>query len=188
LIGLKKDTVALVLIEEKDWKKTFDKEKVKLCMLLENKFIAIEHIGSTAIPGILAKPIVDIAIGIKDMKDANSIKSILEIGGYEYRPDNGNEGRLLFIKVEQDKRTHHLHVEEYCKESWNNHINFRDCLLKSSDLRYKYMELKILLAEKYPIDRKQYTDEKAEFIQKVLSSYKYLQPSSGRKNELIHRN
>lgn len=172
MLGLKKDTVSLCLIEEGYWKAVFEEEKAKLAILLHGISLDIEHVGSTAIPGIIAKPIVDIAIGVRDIKDIASISSLLKKGGYEYRPDNGNDGRLLFIKGEQDIRTHHLHVEEYGLECWNNHIYFRDCLLSSPDLRSEYMKLKILLAEKYPSDRKQYTDQKAEFIRKVLSLYR----------------
>ncbi|WP_270564218.1 GrpB family protein [Clostridium beijerinckii] len=170
MIGLRQDEVVLSLSEPEYWNEAFKEEKQKLEVLLQGQYIAIEHVGSTAISGIMAKPIIDIAIGIKDFENIDIIKDLMIKGGYEYRSSNSSDERVLFIKVIDSKRTHHLHIEQYLGESWSNHVNFRDSLLHNTNLREEYMKLKIILAQKYPNDRKKYTSEKAEFIQLVLSS------------------
>lgn len=171
LHGLNENEVSLILIDEEYWKLRFVEEKEKIEKLLFGNFIAIEHVGSTSIPGIMAKPIVDIAIGIENMKSADFIKHLLEDGGYEYRPNHGDEYRLLFIKAEEGKRTYHIHVELFNGKAWENHVKFRDCLLCSPELRYEYTNLKLHLAKKYSKDRSRYTAEKATFIQNVLLNY-----------------
>lgn len=95
---------------------------------------------------------------------------MMEENGYYYYP--GSEERLLFIKEKQMVRTHHIHIEEYGKQSWNNHIFFRNSLLENPNLQTEYIELKKSLAAKYQNDREQYTAQKAEFIQRVISLYR----------------
>lgn len=169
LFGLEKNMVLLYQVDLVFWKKVFENEKVLLSEILKDMYIAIEHVGSTAIPDILAKPIIDIAVGIKDISDTMAIISIMEEHGYVYRP--GSEEKLLFTKGYQNTRTHHLHIEEYGKQCWINHVYFRNCLLENHDLRSEYVEIKKQLAEKYPNDREQYTTEKAAFIERVISLY-----------------
>ena len=124
--------------------------------------------GSTAIPELLAKPIIDIAVGIYDFMNIDRITSILEDNGYIYLANRGDITRRIFIKTVGDIRTHHIHIEEFGKQNWLNHILFRDKLLASKDLRNEYMALKIQLSTKYAQDREKYTLGKADFIQKVL--------------------
>lgn len=95
---------------------------------------------------------------------------MMEENGYYYYP--GGQDRLLFLKENQRVRTHHIHVEEYGKQSWNNHIFFRNSLRENPNLQKEYMELKKSLAAKYQNDREQYTAQKAEFIQRVISQYR----------------
>lgn len=164
--------VALTVIEGEYWNRRFEEEKNLLMKILSGNYVAIEHVGSTAIPGIVAKPIIDIAIGIKSLDDAERIKILLEKAGYEHRANHGDEYRLLFIRSIDGRRICHIHLEEINGRGWNNHIKFRDYLLRSSRLRQEYMDLKLELAKKYPMDRARYTSEKADFIQAVLKSEK----------------
>ena len=170
MIGLQKDSVDLYLINNAIYKSSYEDEHVKLSSILKGYFVSIEHVGSTAISGIVAKPIIDIAVGINDTKDFNLITSILEKNGYTYLANRGEISRRIFVKTSNDVRTHHIHVEEYGKQNWVNHIKFRDKLIASVNFRKEYEELKIHLSKKYASNREQYTLEKAEFIQKVLHS------------------
>lgn len=152
------------------WKEIFEDEKAILSKIFMRRYIVIEHVGSTSIPNIVAKPIIDIAVGLKSLNNSAEIIKTMEDHGYIYYPEH--EDRLLFIKENQMVRTHHIHVEEYGKQSWNNHIYFRNSLLENNNLQKEYMELKKSLAAKYQNDREQYTAHKAEFIQRVISLYR----------------
>jgi len=170
MIGLQKDNVDLCLVDSEIYKLSYEEERSKLANILEGYFVSIEHVGSTAIPGIMAKPIVDIAVGIIDTENFDLITSILEKHGYIYLANRGEITRRIFVKTSGDVRTHHIHIEEYGKQNWINHIKFRDKLIASNDLRKNYETLKVELSRKYATNRDKYTLEKAEFIQKVLCS------------------
>lgn len=169
MIGLQKEHVNLCLLNENESKKSYEIEHDKIKNLLSPfNVVAIEHVGSTAIPGLPAKPIIDIAVGLNNFDYIEDITLALVNGGYIYLSKRGESTRRIFVKTNGDIRTHHIHVEEYGKSNWINHIFFRNKLLESSKLRDEYAALKIDLAEKYPNDRDRYTLEKADFIQKVL--------------------
>lgn len=173
MLGLNEYDVALVEKEYAYWDMLFQQEKKQLELILEGYTVTIEHVGSTSIPQSLSKPIIDIAIGVKDWGSANKIKEMLEINGYQYRANHGSEKRLLFIKLEGQKRTHHIHVEEFGGEDWNNHIDFRECMRKNPLVKGKYIQLKSKLSRKYVYNRAQYTRAKADFIKLVLEKYRF---------------
>lgn len=167
IIGVQRQRVKLKKISKAIYDSQFLVEKERLMKLLEGYYIAIEHVGSTSIPGLLAKPIVDIAVGIKDFDSIDEIISLLE-EEYIYLPDHGEEKRKIFIKKDGDLITHHIHIEEYGKQNWINHVDFRNKLLESEQLREEYVALKETLLAKYKDERTKYTSAKAEFIQKVI--------------------
>lgn len=145
----------------------FQIEKMKLMDILKGLYISIEHVGSTSVPGLLAKPIIDIAVGVENFENIDKIITIMK-KEYIYLEDYGETYRKIFIKKNGDFITHHIHIEEYGKQNWVNHVFFRDRLLESEDLRNEYMNLKKSLLVKYKDDREKYTYGKAEFIQRVI--------------------
>lgn len=150
------------------WAKKFEEEKVKLKEILNDKVISIEHIGSTSIEGLGAKPIIDIAIGVKDLETVMDFNEPLQKLGYEFVYHKEFPERRFFRKGEWRAGTHHLHFYEFESEHWNNQILFRDYLRTYPNALKEYQQLKVNLAAKYRFDRVSYTEAKAPFIQKIL--------------------
>jgi len=164
MIGLKRGTVKLLPHNPK-WTEAFEKEKEVLSKALNGLVVDIQHIGSTSIPGIPAKPIIDISIGIKTMKNSKDFIKIFEDIGYEYRPDFGGPTiQLLFVKGPEEKRTHYIHLMKYNGSIWINDLAFRDYLRKNKDRAEQYANLKKKLAANFANDRTKYTASKANFI------------------------
>lgn len=167
MIGLKRNTVKLVKYNP-EWIELFNKEKILLRELLGQDAVSIEHIGSTAILDIMAKPVIDIALGI-DFKKLNEIKSILENNNWIFRPKFGDINKhIVFAKGNDEERTHYLHLMQYGSKEWNERIIFRDYLNNNEKDRIEYEKLKIQAMNKFSDDRKNYTKEKDEFIQKII--------------------
>ncbi len=169
MIGLRRGTVKLSRHDPR-WKLLFVAEKRRIEQALGGSVIDIQHIGSTAIKGIKAKPIIDIAIAI-DRMDFGVIEK-LEAIGYEYRGDAGQEGGHIFITCsEPERRTHHLHVVHFDDSQWQNYMEFRDLLNNNRQLALEYEELKEALEQRHAENRKAYTSAKKEFIKKVVSEF-----------------
>jgi GrpB-like predicted nucleotidyltransferase (UPF0157 family) len=167
MIGLKRNTVSLVKYNP-EWIELFNKEKVLLKEILGQDAIGIEHIGSTAIIGIMAKPVIDIALGI-DFKKVNEIKAILENNNWIFRPKFGDINKhIVFAKGNDIERTHYLHLMQYESKEWKEKIFFRDYLNNNEKERIEYEKLKIEAMNKFSDDRKNYTKEKDEFVQKII--------------------
>lgn len=171
-IGLERGKVKLVSYK-KEWVDFFKKEKKKILKVLPKDLIVdIQHIGSTSIRGIKAKPIIDIALGIRSVKDFNKIISPLKKADYRHIPEYSKRYRFLFVKGGQNFIKVHLHAEKYDGVNWKNNINFRDYLNKNKKIAKKYLKLKEGLSVEYSDDRKKYTALKKSFIQKVLQEIK----------------
>ena len=113
MIGLQRTKVRLVPYTNR-WHKAFGIEKGKLRKIFGGAAIDIQHEGSTSVIGLVAKPIIDIAVGIKTMKGARKYISILEKKGYFWRPNWGRvDQHILFAKGNEKKRTHYIHVIKY---------------------------------------------------------------------------
>ena len=165
MIGIPKGIVQLLPYSD-HWPRLFAGEAERLQSAIGEHTLAIEHIGSTAVPGLAAKPVIDIAIAVRDISDVEQCVAPLEQMGYEYRGENGIPGRHFFGKGEP--RTVHLHVVELRSDHWRMHLSFRDYLRQHDETRDEYQALKEELAQKYRYDLLAYTDAKAEFIQGVL--------------------
>ncbi len=169
MIGLKRNTVNLVKFNP-EWIDLFNKEKSILEELLGKLALGIEHIGSTAIVGIIAKPVIDIALGI-DFSNLNKIKTILENNNWVFRPKFGDINKhLVFAKGNDIERTHYLHLMQYESKGWNEKIIFRDYLNNHEKERYEYEKIKIDAMNKFSNDRKNYTKEKDEFVQRIIDT------------------
>lgn len=166
-MGLNRLCVELEEYNER-WKEEFEKEKKLLKEVLKEDAIEIEHVGSTAIPGLKAKPIIDIAIAVKELDVALKYAETLEKKGYHFRGNAGVEGRYFFAKGPEDNRTHYLHIEPINSSNWETHVLYKRYLLEHPEVIREYEKLKEELAEKFENDRKQYTAGKNEFIQNIL--------------------
>lgn len=167
IIGLQRKKVKL-LSYNLEWKRLYKKEEELLCSSIGKYIEDIQHVGSTAIPGVKAKPIIDIAIGVKSLKAGEKCIKPLEKLGYKYKQGAGIKGRHFFVKGSEKNRTYYIHIEKINSQLWKNHILFRDYLRKHKEAVKEYNELKEKLAEKHKDDRDAYTIEKAIFIQKIL--------------------
>jgi GrpB-like predicted nucleotidyltransferase (UPF0157 family) len=167
MLGLKKGTVELVPHTEQ-WHRLFAEESARLFDAVGGNVIAIEHIGSTSICGISAKPILDIAVAVGEAADGEKCVKPLENIGYEYRGENGIPGRFYFVKGEP--RTHHLHMVKMESDFWKNHLLFRNYLRDNQAVAREYDNLKKELAQKHSANRDAYLDGKSAFIESVLKT------------------
>ncbi|MBM7602638.1 GrpB-like predicted nucleotidyltransferase (UPF0157 family) [Metabacillus crassostreae] len=163
-----------ITIEEynSNWSKQFAEEKVKLIEILSDNIISIEHIGSTSVVGLAAKPIIDIAIGVNDLDVVDKFIDPLKQIGYEFVYHREFPERRFFRKGQWRAGSHHLHIYQFESEQWNNQILFREYLINNPDVLMKYNQLKIDLARNFRFDRVSYTENKAPFIQKILQEAK----------------
>ena len=168
MIGLKRGSVEL-LSHQEEWNKNAENVILELRQLLGNAAADIQHIGSTAIDSIYAKPIIDIVIGVHDLNDISPYKKLLEEHGFVFRRED-IAGQMLFVMgdFEKDTRTHHIHVVKWNGEEWNNYINFRDYLNCCPDKAMLYDACKKKLASQFPDDRRSYTAGKQELIECLL--------------------
>jgi GrpB-like predicted nucleotidyltransferase (UPF0157 family) len=165
------DTLPIV-IEEYDphWVDLYSEEKERILAVIAKYCAVIEHIGSTAVPGLAAKPVIDILIGVRHLQDAPLfIPPLVELG-YEYIPNYEIElpERRYLHKIVDGQDTHHLHIVEPSTLFFRTHLAFRDYLRSHPDTAREYAVLKRSLALKYASDRSTYTDAKAPFIEEVL--------------------
>lgn len=163
---------ASVILEEYDsgWSAQFEEEKEHL-MVVSGKWLygSIEHVGSTAIPGMLAKPVIDVMFGVKSLDESRYAIDALVDSGYEYWPYKTDVMHWL-CKPADAFRTHHLHLIPFESTLWQERIRFRDLLRSSNSLATEYAKLKRELAAAYKEDRETYTEKKWPFIQKVLQN------------------
>ena len=165
MLGLPKGIVKLEPHTEK-WRRLFAEEAARLREVTGDYVLAIEHIGSTSIGGIAAKPIIDIAVGVEKIADGARCVRPLENNGYEYRGEHGIAGRFYFVKGEP--RSHHLHLVETGSDFWRSHLLFRDYLRENQTIAEEYGNLKKELAQKHAENREAYQHGKTVFIENVL--------------------
>ncbi|TYR78269.1 GrpB family protein [Priestia megaterium] len=170
MLGLERDLVRLEPYNY-NWSMLFDKEQELLCSQLKNLIIKIEHVGSTSIQGLPAKPIIDIAIGVNSFDKVMRIKEKVGKIGYSEIPVSIG-GKHVFVKYEGDKITHFLHLMIYDQDLWRDQICFRDYLRSSPESRMKYIKIKEELANKYQNDVVSYTNEKKKFVDDILKKAK----------------
>ena len=134
----------------------------------------MEHFGSTSVPGLAAKPVLDILLGVDDLQAVRNAAPILETLGYAYWADNPNDAsHLFFVRglPPAPRRTHHIHVAETSSSFWER-LYFRDYLRTHSDARDAYAALKFRLAGEFANDREAYTNAKSEFVRAVMEKAK----------------
>jgi GrpB-like predicted nucleotidyltransferase (UPF0157 family) len=168
-LGLKTGTVRLSR-HHPSWKKLYEAEEMRIRKLLGSYVGGIEHIGSTAVPGLRAKPIIDMLIGVRDVRSrSKTYIKLFKSEGYLYSPKSGrNVPPLFFKKGNSLFRTHNIHVVPYKGSLWNKRLMFRDYLRAHPERAKQYVNLKDKLAKQFPDDRESYTLRKQDFIEKTL--------------------
>jgi GrpB-like predicted nucleotidyltransferase (UPF0157 family) len=182
-IGVSEDLILFPMIDlvqpyNPEWKKEFEHLKQNLEALLSGLDTDIQHVGSTSVPGLVAKPILDIDIIIQDKTLLDDITALLERAGYRNRGEQGIPGRFAFrqtdhftplTKTSKNWLTHHLYVCFSQSLALKNHLVFRDALLRDRELVDKYSQLKKALCEDHGMTREMYTKRKTDFIISVLT-------------------
>lgn len=168
MIGLKRGTVKLMPHQAQWDKKAQDVIEV-LKQILNDTAIDIQHIGSTAISSIHAKPILDIVVGVRELNDILPHTEALKQHGIICRGTDVSDQILLVMgDFENDTRTHHIHVVQWNGTAWNNYINFRDYLNAHPEKAMLYDACKQKLAAQFPNDRIAYTAGKEDLIDGLL--------------------
>jgi len=166
MLGLPRGEVYLVPWTN-EWEEEFLKEKIQIEVNLEQYIVEVHHIGSTAVPQLSAKPIIDIAIEIETFEDGLKCVPSLEVIGYKYRGTNGLPDRYYFNKGES--RPHQIHMYEKGNKYLIEQLQFRDYLRNNDDVRIEYEKLKIQLSSKNKSNKQQYAEDKTAFVKTVLS-------------------
>ena len=147
------------------WRWAFETEAEQIALLMGENIFAIHHIGSTAIPGIYAKPVIDFLIEVEAITKTDEQIAAMEAIGYEAMGEFGLPGRRYFRKNRSlGIRTHNVHIYEVGSPEITRHLAFRDYMIAHPDTAQQYSELKRELAKKYPQDLEEYMDGKDEFI------------------------
>ncbi|MDQ0494690.1 MULTISPECIES: GrpB family protein [Paenibacillus] len=159
------------------WAKEYARERTKIIEALGELCIGIEHIGSTSVPGLGAKPIIDIMAGVEDLANIQSDHRERLLGnGYEYVPKPDFPERAFFRRGEWGAGTHHLHIYKYKGEHWQNHLLFRDYLQSHPESLRAYTDLKKDLAQQFTYDRAAYTEAKGPFIRQIIEQARHEKP------------
>jgi len=166
MIGLQRGKVSLS-DHNPEWISNAQKVIQKLWRLLGSDVVDIQHVGSTSIRYIHAKPIIDIAVAVNDFDNLGKIRVLLETNGISYICEDVS-CQHLFACGNAKIRTHHIHFVRADSEAWHNYINFRDYLIAHPDKAMEYDNLKKDLAVLYSNDRTSYTAGKAQLISELL--------------------
>ncbi len=151
------------------WPALFETERGLLIKTISNKNVQIEHIGSTSIKGLIAKPVIDIMIGLKNPEDMNDItKKIISID-YSYIKEYEifMSDRRFFRKIKNKITTHNIHMVEHNNEFWQRHLAFRNYLKVNPEIAEEYGKFKLKLSEREWKDTNEYAEAKSEFIKPV---------------------
>lgn len=174
IVGVEINTVVLKEYNP-EYKVLFEKEKELLMEILGGEVVDIQHIGSTSIPSILSKPILDIVVAVKDFKKISEIEEKLVKNKYISKGIiDGPMDKYQFLKGNSIKRFCHIYVTELNSESWYRFVLFRDYMNSNIEEAREYEKLKEKLARLYPEDRRNYTKHKDKYITSIIEKAKEL--------------
>lgn len=165
---------ARVHIEPYDpaWPELFERERALLEPVLGGVVTGgIHHAGSTAVPGLDAKPVIDVLVGVADLDAPRASVEALAALGYSHAPTYRAGEMLWFCKPSPERRTHHLHLVPTGSPRFRAELGFRDHLRMHRDVAAEYAELKRRLAERFEDDREAYTEAKADFVARVVAAH-----------------
>jgi GrpB-like predicted nucleotidyltransferase (UPF0157 family) len=151
------------------WPDRFQEESERIAEVMGDDLLEIEHIGSTSVPGLCAKPIIDILVAVEAFDDVESYQKRLAPLGYNLfaHTDFKQDEHLFFWKGEP--RTHHLHLVEYATWEHHRHLIFRDYLRSHPDVAKQYADIKRELAAAFKAKRPAYTKGKTAFIKSIVA-------------------
>ena len=153
-----------VLPYDPDWPQRFETEAARLTPIFGDNLIAIRHVGSTSIPGLAAKPIIDMLPEVRDIQRVDSLNDALAELGYEALGEYGISGRRYFRKLSSHTHLVHAHVFQTDNPEFARHIAFRDYLRAHPEQARAYGELKLRLAQRFPHSSANYQDGKQPWI------------------------
>lgn len=161
----------VIALYDPTWPRQFEDERGRLAGVFAEVDAHIEHVGSTAVPGLAAKPIIDIMVGLAGLAQAEAQIGALLGAGYHYVPEYEDElpNRRYFRKPTLRPRTHHLHCVVVGSEFWVTHLAFRDYLRAHPSRALEYGRLKRELARVHGSDKRAYTEAKSSFIEAMLA-------------------
>ncbi len=170
----------VVLESSPVWQREFQRLCVHLTSFLQDDCLAIRHVGSTAVPGLAAKPVLDIDIVMSTAHDLDKVRPILEKRGYYFRGDLGIKGRYAFGYGSSSFMRHHLYVVKPQAGSYLDHLALREGLKADPSAIERYAIVKRALAKQFIFDIDAYIEGKSEVIQAIMSS------SAGRKAQMLN--
>jgi GrpB-like predicted nucleotidyltransferase (UPF0157 family) len=174
MLGLKKNLNRLVDYDP-SWEVAFIEERKRLARVLDEIAKGIEHYGSTAVPGMRAKPILDILVGVSPLDDWEKCKDPLGSLGYDYASNAGVPGHHIFGRGrDSTERTHLVHVVEFLAEEWCDDLALRDALHRDANLRETYLQVKEHAAAASPEGRVRYNELKDPFLAQVKARLKQM--------------
>ena len=164
-LGLESGIVRLVEYDAR-WPALFAAEQQRIRDACGRLALRLEHIGGTSIPGMCAKPVLDIAAGRPRDTSTPECVAALERAGYEHRGERGVPGRQFFCRGEP--RAYHLHLVEEGGPLWRDYVRFRDYLRADAHAARQFADIKRVLAARFPRDREAYMSAKASHVEQVL--------------------
>lgn len=169
--GVKLDVKNIIVVPyDAAWRTEFEKIKEQLLAVLDGKVLRIEHVGSTSVPGLAAKPIIDLDVVIENYGVFEGVKIALQTLGYAYEGDLGIPGREAFAYRPEEKpdlMEHHLYVCPQDSPELKRHTTFRDHLRNNADDRERYAQIKRQAAQRYPHDIEGYLEMKGTVIAEI---------------------
>lgn len=152
------------------WTTRFDEERVALEGAIGEWVVGgVHHVGSTAVPGLEAKPIIDILVGVRSLDESRVCFEPLARLGYVYAPYRVEEMHW-FCKPDPSRRTHHLHLVPVDSKRYRDELAFRDRLREDTEIAAEYLALKRSLASRFANDREAYTEARSDLVRRVLDS------------------
>ncbi len=192
----KKESVKLVPFSP-EWITTGNSVLSELSSVMGSIIVDKAHIGSTAVPGLRSRPIIDIAVAVRSFDTVPVFFDRLLEMGYFHRKETDTENQI-FLSAVKNKLSVYVHIVIHGKTLWNSYVAFTDCLKKDESVREKYMQLKMSLAGRFACDRRSYTAGKSEFVRRTLRTKCYISERScgavvwkirgGRRHYLIIQN
>jgi GrpB-like predicted nucleotidyltransferase (UPF0157 family) len=152
------------------WGQKFAEQKAAVEAVLGDVLAEpVQHIGSTSVPGLPAKPVIDMLAPVRSLEQAAELVPELSAAGWLFWPDDPNRDyRLWFLRPTPEARTHHLHILKADHPQALALLAFRDALRTNEELRIQYAALKTELAEQHRNDRNAYTNAKGDFVSRIL--------------------
>ena len=159
----------LIVPYDPDWPQLYEVARDEMVQAIGARFVLIEHVGSAAVPGPAAKPIIDILVGVESWEESKAHVEPLVGRGWEYLGERGIALRHYFRKWEADgEHSHHLHMMQAYEPGWLDMALFRDYLRENPDVTAEYGHLKLTLAAQHKTQRAAYQNAKAAFIRAAM--------------------